>query len=89
MRFDPADGSKPTQSTVKTGTLAAPPQRNPVREGFLFGGWTHDGQPFDFQIPILQDSTLKAKWIKTTDWRLSPDHGPASGARLTISPPSP
>ncbi|WP_445339869.1 RCC1 domain-containing protein [Bifidobacterium sp. ESL0825] len=89
VRFDPADGSKPTQSTVKTGTLAAPPQRNPVREGFLFGGWTHDGQPFDFQIPILQDSTLKAKWIKTTDWRLSPDHGPASGARLTISPPSP
>ena len=60
-----------------------------MREGFLFGGWTHDGQPFDFQIPILQDSTLKAKWIKTTDWRLSPDHGPASGARLTISPPSP
>ena len=88
MRFDPADGSKSTQSTAKTGTLAAPPQHNPQREGFLFNGWTLDGQPFDFQTPILQDTTLKAQWTKTTDWTLSPDHGPATGARLTISPPS-
>ena len=88
MRFDPADGSKPTQSTVKTGTLAAPPQQNPVREGFRFDGWTYDCQPFDFQTPILQDMTLKARWTQVTNWTLSPDHGPATGARLTISPPS-
>ena len=88
MRFDPADGSKPTQSTVKTGTLAAPPQHNPQREGFRFDGWTLDGQPFDFQTPILQDTGLKAQWTKITDWTLRPNHGPASGARLTISPPS-
>ena len=87
VRFDPADGSKPTQSTVKTGALAAPPQQNPQRQGFRFDGWTLDGQPFDFQTPILQDTTLKAQWTKITDWTLSPDHGPASGARLTISPP--
>ena len=87
MLFDPADGSKPTQSTVKTGTLAAPPEKNPVRDGFLFDGWTHDGRPFDFQTLILQDTTLKAQWTKITDWTLSPDRGPVSGARLTISPP--
>ncbi|WP_313839939.1 InlB B-repeat-containing protein, partial [Bifidobacterium kimbladii] len=87
MRFDPADGSKPTQSTVKTGTLASPPEHNPVRDGFRFDGWTLDGQPFDFQTPILQDTTLTAQWSKATDWTLSPDHGPASGALLTISPP--
>ena len=87
VRFDPANGSKPTQATVKTGTLAAAPQENPQRQGFRFDGWTHDGQPFDLQTPILQDTTLKAQWSKTTDWTLSPDHGPASGARLTISPP--
>ena len=87
VRFDPADGSTPTQKTVKTGTLAAPPQQNPQRDGFRFDGWTRDGQPYDFQDPILQDTTLKAKWTKTTDWRLSPDHGPASGTRLTIIPP--
>ncbi|WP_416517475.1 InlB B-repeat-containing protein [Bifidobacterium asteroides] len=89
MRFDPADGSTPTPVSVKTGTLAAPPQQNPAREGFRFDGWTHDGQPFDFQTPILQDTTLKAQWSKTTDWTLSPDHGPATGTRLTISPPNP
>ena len=87
MCFDPADGSKTTQSTVKTGSLAAPPQQNPQRDGFRFDGWTLDGQPFDFRIPILQDTTLKAQWTKITDWTLNPDHGPASGTRLTISPP--
>ena len=87
MRFDPDDGSTPTQSTVKTGTLAAPPEKNPMRDGFQFGGWTLDSQPFDFQTPILQDTTLKAQWTKTTDWTLNPDHGPASGSKLTINPP--
>ena len=87
MRFDPADGSKPNQATVKTGNLASPPKNNPQREGSRFDGWTLDGQPFDFQTPILQDMTLNARWTKDTDWTLSPDHGSASGARLTISPP--
>ena len=87
MRFDPADGNKPTQTIVKTGTLSLPPENNPVRDGFRFDGWTRDGLPFDFKTPILQDTTLKAKWTKTQDWTLNPDHGPASGARLTISPP--
>ena len=87
VRFDPADGSKPTQASVKTGTLASPPEKNPQREGFRFDGWMLDGQPYDFQTPVLQDTTLKARWSKTTDWTLSPDHGPATGARLTINPP--
>ena len=87
VRFDPADGSKPTQASVKTGTLASPPERNPQRGGFRFDGWMLDGQPYDFQTPVLQDTTLKAQWTKITDWTLSPDHGPATGARLTISPP--
>ena len=87
MRFNPADGGTPTQATVKTGTLAAPPQHNPERDGFRFDGWTHDGQPYDFRTPVLQDTTLKAQWSKMTDWTLSPDHGPTTGARVTISPP--
>ncbi|WLT11043.1 InlB B-repeat-containing protein [Bifidobacterium asteroides] len=87
VRFDPADGSKRTQSAVKTGTLVVPPEHNPAREGFRFDGWTLDNQLFDFQTPILQDTTLTAQWSKATDWTLSPDHGPASGALLTISPP--
>ncbi|MBI0147799.1 InlB B-repeat-containing protein [Bifidobacterium sp. W8104] len=88
MRFDPADGSTSTPVSVKTGTLATPPQHNPQRDGFRFDGWTLDNQPFDFQTPVLQNTTLKAKWSKTTDWTLSPDHGPATGARLTINPPN-
>ena len=89
VRFDAADGNKPTQATVQTGTLVTPPQHSPQRQGFRFDGWTYDGQPFDLQTPILQDTTLRAKWSKTTGWTLSPDHGPVSGTRLTISPPNP
>ncbi|WP_445341496.1 RCC1 domain-containing protein [Bifidobacterium sp. ESL0820] len=88
MRFEPDDGNKPTQKDVKTGTLATPPQYNPQRTGFRFDGWTLDNQPFYFQTPVLQDMTLTAKWTKATDWTLSPDHGPASGAWVTISSPS-
>ena len=88
VRFDPADGSTPTQASVKTGTLVTlPSQQNPQRPGFRFDGWTLDGRPFDFRTPVLQDTTLKAQWTKATDWTLSPDHGPATGTRLTISPP--
>ena len=89
VRFDPDDGGTPTQASVKTGTLATPPQENPQRPGFRFDGWTHDGRPYDFRTPVLQDTTLKAQWSKTTDWTLSPEHGPATGTRLTIKPPSP
>ena len=87
MRFDPADESNPTQATVKTGNLASPPKNNPQREGSRFDGWTRDGLPFDFQTPILQDTTLTARWAKATDWTLSPNHGPSSGTQLTVSPP--
>ena len=87
VRFDPADGSKPTQASVKTGTLATPPQENPQRPGFRFDGWTLDGRPYDFRTPVLKDTTLKAQWSRITDWTLSPEHGPATGTRLTISPP--
>ena len=87
VHFDPADGSTPTKAAVKTGSLATSPEKNPQREDFRFDGWTLDGQPYDFQTPVLRNITLKAQWSKITDWTLSPDHGPASGARLTISPP--
>ena len=87
MRFDSADGSNPTQATVKTGNFASPPKNNLQREGSRFDRWTLDGQPFDFQTPILQDTTLTARWTKATDWTLSPDHGPSSGTQLTVSPP--
>ena len=87
VRFDPNNGNKPTQSTVKTGTLVIPPEHNPARESLQFEGWTLDDQLYAFQTPILQDLTLTAKWAKTTDWTLSPNHGPATGTQLTISPP--
>lgn len=88
VRFDLSDGTPPTQTTVRDGTLASPPESNPQREGHRFNGWTYKDQVFDFRIPVREDMTLTAQWVQNTDWQLSPDHGPASGARLTINPPS-
>ena len=88
VRFDLSDGTLPTQTTVQDGTLASPPESNPQREGHRFNGWTYKDQVFDFLIPVREDMTLTAQWVQDTDWQLSPDRGPASGARLTINPPS-
>ncbi|WP_183122245.1 InlB B-repeat-containing protein, partial [Bifidobacterium sp. wkB338] len=87
VRFDPVDGSKPTQASIKTGTLVSAPEHNPRRDGFRFDGWMLDGQPYDLQTPVFRNMTLKAQWTRITDWTLSPNHGSASGAHLTISPP--
>ena len=88
VRFDPANGSAPVRSTVREGSLASPPA-NPRRDGYRFDGWMQEGRPFDFRIPVLQDMVLTAQWVRSGNWALSPDRGPAAGGiHLTISPPS-
>ena len=88
VRFDPANGSAPVRSTVREGSLASPPA-NPRRDGYRFDGWMQKGRPFDFRIPVLQDMVLTAQWVRSGNWALSPDRGPAAGGiHLTISPPS-
>ena len=67
VRFDPADGSKPTQSTMKTGTLAPLlPRENPQRPGFRFDGWFINEVVYDFSRPVTDNLILTARWTHLT-----------------------
>ncbi len=42
--------------------MSEPPE--PKKEGFLFGGWQHEGRQWDFSYETVKgDMTLDAKWI--------------------------
>ncbi len=47
--------------TVKEGEKAEKPA-DPVREGYIFGGWTFNGEAYNFASPVSGDITLTAVW---------------------------
>lgn len=48
--------------TAKVGSNIYPPA-DPERDGYLFDGWTLDGEPFFFDVMPDHDITLQAEWI--------------------------
>ena len=64
VTFDRADGTDPTVITVEDGNPAVRPE-DPVRDGYVFLGWTLDGRAYDFSAPVTGDLTLTAEWEKT------------------------
>ena len=63
--FDPMNGTEPLRQLV-TGGMPIQPPADPVRTGFLFGGWYTDAactSPWDFAGDTVSVSlTLYAKW---------------------------
>lgn len=56
------DADEPLLKTVKKGEKVEKPA-DPVRSGYLFEGWIdEDGEYFDFETPINEDTTLTAEW---------------------------
>lgn len=52
---------------VEAGNKATEPS-DPVKDGFTFDGWLDgNGDPFDFDTPIMSNITLYANWEQTTD----------------------
>lgn len=43
------------------GNTVAPPA-DPTRQAFEFAWWVHNGQPYDFATPVVEDITLTAEW---------------------------
>ncbi|MCL1991116.1 MAG: InlB B-repeat-containing protein [Defluviitaleaceae bacterium] len=44
--------------------MATRPARDPVRIGYLFSGWFTAGDlPFDFSLPLFEDTTIYAHWL--------------------------
>lgn len=52
---------------VVYGAKAAEPGISLSKGGFEFSGWTLDGEPYDFNSPVVRDITLLASWkVKCT-----------------------
>ncbi len=63
VSFDSAGGSDISQIKVLSDTLANEPER-PVRDGYIFSGWTLDNITWDFSSDkVTSDMTLHAAWI--------------------------
>lgn len=50
------------QSVVENKTVTKP--SNPTKEGYTFIEWQLNGKTYDFDTPVEEDITLKAKWKK-------------------------
>lgn len=55
------NGDSVHTATVNHGGLVEEPTM-PVKEGYTFGGWTLNGEVFDFDTPVTGDMTLVASW---------------------------
>lgn len=69
VTFDTNGGNAIEQQMIVNGETAAKPQ-DPIKTGFLFIGWYTDNNfkyKFDFNTKIVQNLTLYAKWIETSD----------------------
>lgn len=61
VSFDSDGGSAVSSMEIKKGSTVTQPEK-PTKDGFIFGGWTLNGSPFDFSAPVTEDITLKASW---------------------------
>ncbi|WP_433748566.1 InlB B-repeat-containing protein [Paenibacillus amylolyticus] len=69
VNFDPNGGSFVADQTIPYGELVTAPEV-PTKAGHTFAGWYHEPElstPFDINTaPIVQDTTLYAKWAPNT-----------------------
>ncbi len=63
ITFDSRNGEEETTQFVLAGhTVEEIPK--PTREGYLFNGWTKDGEEYDFSSKVYSSFTLEASWKK-------------------------
>jgi uncharacterized repeat protein (TIGR02543 family)/LPXTG-motif cell wall-anchored protein len=65
VTFDSDGGSQVPAQTVIRDEKATEPQP-PTKKGFIFGGWTLNGEKYDFNTPVTQNITLVANWKAPT-----------------------
>ncbi len=66
VRFSVGDGAAgAADQTIYFGFTATEPT-DPVRSGYIFGGWMLDGNGYDFGTPVKNNLTLTAKWLPRT-----------------------
>ena len=62
VTFDAQGGTETDPEQVQDGQKATRPQ-DPVKAGYIFDGWTYEGEPWSFDEQVVtEDITLTAKW---------------------------
>lgn len=61
-------GAVPEKRTqkIESGSSVTKISVDPKRKGYTFSGWQKDGENFDFSSKLSADTTLKAKWVRST-----------------------
>lgn len=75
VTFNSNGGSAVSSQSVPYNTLATRPIPDPVKTGYIFGGWYSDAALtalFSFSAPITVDTTLYAKWTATVPFTADP-----------------
>ena len=62
VTFDSDGGTEVAPQTLTNGDKATEPS-DPTKEGHTFAGWTLDGKAYDFDTPVIEDTTLVAIWM--------------------------
>ena len=60
LTFDTDGGSAMDAQRILRGQKATPPTENPVKTGYIFGGWTG----FDYTKPMLENAKATAIWTE-------------------------
>lgn len=64
VTFDSAGGDYTPQKQIRANMPATEPTRKPVRDdGYVFAGWTYNGDDWDFTQDVTEDITLVAKYV--------------------------
>jgi len=63
IKFDADGGTSISNQIVKKGDKVKKPT-DPVKEGYIFNGWTLNNEIYDFEKVVEKSLELKAKWEK-------------------------
>lgn len=66
VTFDSNGGSVVSSVQVKKGDKVSKPSE-PTRDGYVFSGWYLNDTLYDFDLAVLEDITLVAKWSSKED----------------------
>ena len=64
--FESNGGTKIESTEIVCGRTVKQPS-DPTKDGFVFTGWIHDGDPFDFSEAIYKNAVLVARWKANED----------------------
>ena len=81
VSFDSTGGSEVMSQAVEDGKTAVKPE-DPVRSGYVFGGWYADAEltvPYDFASAVTSDITLFAFWSEEAQQTPEENKEPENG----------